>query len=1020
MVVGNENNVKLLLPGFRYYHSADKDFFFGRDEDISILRKKLVSGNFLTLLGETATGKSSLVNCGILHSLENLFGSKKIYPVVLESMRDPFESLADALRIFIQRQHRETAELENEGILKILRGSSSGFLNILDRIIQPGEKILFVFDHFEEVYCCEGNRPSAEAERERIHFLNALLDLITNNRPNIILLLVLDSNYISSLQEVSQLGELVIQNSYLLRKVTYEQLFRIIQAMNKIGDLELQESQIGELARKWKDKKHPLPLLQYAFRFLSGKSGELKRKNLTEHLSVEEELATLLSIELNAKYLSLNPKKRTVCEKIFKSLFVRNNKDGYCLAELTINELAGIADVPAGVVMDVIGAFAEIRPQIFSFSEEKEWSDTTRVSLSHVLVFSLWDRYGEWLKEEVESIQSYLKLSRVSELYQQGRGGLLTGLDLAWMQEWRNRNKPVFAWARRFNPAFQRAMIYLDLSARAAEKGKVQKSKKGKISFPRIKTPYLITGSIVVVIALLIMVLSGGNPSDEPEPVRTENRPQSPSRSGSVTGTEPALSRDNIIPEESQPEDSNFRTMSSPPVQVDRQDRTIPPPVTGETYRMQDISVVETRKVEPEEVVESGVSDGVIREKNAPEDFEKTSEDLIRASLRTENKELRSLLVYQAYLFREKTGGVDWDPRMYSAMMDALELLDVPVERIFGLHQKPVNDLFLRMGTPLLYSAGSDGKVYEWNVNVPGTSPRLLMNRSSIYELVAVSGDGMWLAAATFQGRIHVLNLKSGSRNVIELSGHEGSIKSLMFNPDNNRIISTGTDRKLRIWNILTGNYTELSNPYGIILDVGFSGDSRYLAGCTRDGRVLRWDTEGDSDSEPVVLFEDRVNSFYSLEFGKNGNILCVGDLNGMVHILDFSSGRRIAQVKNHNARVLDIAFNTAGDRVASASMDGSITVMRTGYWNDEKIMIRGERGFVLSLAFFPNSDQLLWCNSGTSEIIASPINLEELADRFCHALSRNLTREEWTRFIGTTIEYQLTCPSLGDNMQTH
>ena len=55
--------------------------------------------------------------------------------------------------------------------------------------------------------------------------------------------------------------------------------------------------------------------------------------------------------------------------------------------------------------------------------------------------------------EEDESIRMYLKLSKASAVYQQGKGVLLESAELQKAIDWKRQHNPTPAWGIQFNPA---------------------------------------------------------------------------------------------------------------------------------------------------------------------------------------------------------------------------------------------------------------------------------------------------------------------------------------------------------------------------------------------------------------------------------------------------------------------------------------------------------------------------------------------------------------------------------------
>ncbi|GAG89757.1 unnamed protein product, partial [marine sediment metagenome] len=68
------------------------------------------------------------------------------------------------------------------------------------------------------------------------------------------------------------------------------------------------------------------------------------------------------------------------------------------------------------------------------------------------------------MDEEAESIKMYTQLSEASAMYQQGRAELLKPPELQIALNWRESQKPTPSWGVQYNPAFERAMVFLSTS----------------------------------------------------------------------------------------------------------------------------------------------------------------------------------------------------------------------------------------------------------------------------------------------------------------------------------------------------------------------------------------------------------------------------------------------------------------------------------------------------------------------------------------------------------------------------
>jgi ABC-type phosphate transport system ATPase subunit len=59
------NMVKSPFKFLDSYTISDRDIFFGRDQEITDLYRKVFESKILLVYGVSGTGKSSLINCGL-------------------------------------------------------------------------------------------------------------------------------------------------------------------------------------------------------------------------------------------------------------------------------------------------------------------------------------------------------------------------------------------------------------------------------------------------------------------------------------------------------------------------------------------------------------------------------------------------------------------------------------------------------------------------------------------------------------------------------------------------------------------------------------------------------------------------------------------------------------------------------------------------------------------------------------------------------------------------------------------
>jgi len=66
------------LVGLRSYRKEESEIFYGREKEVEGLLQILQKDKLVTLIGAPGTGKSSLVNAGLIPRLEKVFWLKPV------------------------------------------------------------------------------------------------------------------------------------------------------------------------------------------------------------------------------------------------------------------------------------------------------------------------------------------------------------------------------------------------------------------------------------------------------------------------------------------------------------------------------------------------------------------------------------------------------------------------------------------------------------------------------------------------------------------------------------------------------------------------------------------------------------------------------------------------------------------------------------------------------------------------------------------------------------------------------
>jgi WD40 repeat protein len=163
-----------------------------------------------------------------------------------------------------------------------------------------------------------------------------------------------------------------------------------------------------------------------------------------------------------------------------------------------------------------------------------------------------------------------------------------------------------------------------------------------------------------------------------------------------------------------------------------------------------------------------------------------------------------------------------------------------------------------------------------------------------------------------------------------------------------------------------------------------------------------------------------------TVRFKPNENTLAVGYLDGYVELWDISSRKRISEIKAHTAVVNDIRFNKTNgiSQMATASSDKTLKIWDTSDLTTPPINFNDDVDFVLVIGFSPDGQLIV---SGTygengpvNNLVSRPTYVDLLAQDVCSSLTRNLTQDEWSTYVGKDVAYEKTCSDKEYNIKVN
>jgi WD40 repeat protein len=313
----------------------------------------------------------------------------------------------------------------------------------------------------------------------------------------------------------------------------------------------------------------------------------------------------------------------------------------------------------------------------------------------------------------------------------------------------------------------------------------------------------------------------------------------------------------------------------------------------------------------------------------------------------------------------------------------------------------------------LFFTTGNEGKIYRGDYITQSVSG-IVSEKEYPNRVLALSKDEQYLVNGTDSTRIEIYNLKNPNSKPTLVAGHRGFINDIKFLPDNSGFVSASGDKTLRFTNHLNGQSKQLISLPFELKAIDISADGNFLAGVSSSGKLILMNIKTNTYSD---IRDESPNRVLSVAFHPTKNLIAFGvemakEKKGTVKIYDLDSKRIIKELSGHKAGISDLEFSPDGQLLASAGLDSKLQMWVVEHVNDLPIEMENNNGYVWDIAFSKDSNYLL-AASNNGEIRVWPTDPKMLAEKICPSLSRNMTQEEWSIYVGGTIPYESTCITL-------
>ncbi|HUV00459.1 MAG TPA: hypothetical protein VMW32_05820 [Bacteroidales bacterium] len=1003
------------FPGLRPFTPDESDLFFGRERESEEILEKLINNRFIAVIGASGSGKSSLIHCGLMPKVRKLAtrGAAAWKIISFRPGIDPFENLADELVEKILLPEKKKAEKDT--ILSLLKENPDGIAELFKAFsIKTSEKLLIFVDQFEELF-----RYGSEATPDRgtSGFVNLLINTLTRDNRNIFIVVAMRSDLIAECAHYKGFTQLINSSNFLVPRMSAENYREVIEGPVEYAGAKIDPGLVNTILEDISDQADQLPVLQHALMRTWTLWQELDEPsrpiNHTDYSSIGT-MTEAMSRHANEVYEQLSPEGEEICVKLFKTITGKSSDNRGIRRPATILTIRSAIHCTKEELTGVIDKFRDPSVSFITPRNTIPLNDDSVIDLSHESLIHLWDRLKGWVDEEAAAVQMYIRLSEASAMYQQGKAPLLKQPDLQLALNWREQQKPTLSWAQRYNPAFERAMVYLRSSEKEFLEAEERKARLHKLRLRRTRILTSVLGGVALLTALFMIFAIAGKFASDSRRKEAERQKAEASAEKLVAEEYAAHVLKRSVEADAILDMTAAREMEARRLLEDSENqRYQAEKEAAEARQIRNVTMKQFDSVLQARISSDMDLKVALEQKNEThrQRMISVAKSMSLRSLQMQGqKDLQTLLSYQAYLFNQKNRGLKNDPDIYHGLYNVARIYGNTNYKSFKGHDSEIKKIAFVPGKREFFTSGSDGKVFKWNLDSKEQSLQVVYSGSEIIDVMAVSPDASWLALGGQNAGIRMVPVK-GNETGYELKGHTGSIKSLVFSYDGDYLYSAALDGKVLKWDLSVRTSKDISTDMMQITSIDLSSNGKYLAGVSNEGRAMVWNPEESADRFRI---ESAGRIIKTLKFKPDDDLLAVGYTDGNVELWDIAGKKRISEIRAHAAEVNDIRFNTRLLQMATTGNDGTLKLWDTQDLTNLPISFNDNQGLVITMEFSPDGQMII---SGTSEgpdnLIGRPTYADLLAGEVCGFVTRNFTNEEWLSYVGRDIEYEKTCADL-------
>lgn len=1026
------------FPGLRPFKIEESHLFFGREGQSDEVLLKLSKSRFVGVIGPSGSGKSSFIYCGVMPILYGGFltdSSPDWEVVVTRPGAGPIDNLAEALlknSTEYQQADSEEKKIKRTIFSTLLKSSSLGLVEAIEQNRRKQDvNYLILVDQFEELFRFKDSH-DANSVNETLAFVNLLIEAVNYPDAPIYVAITMRSDFIGDCAQFPELTRKINDSHYLIPQLTRDQKRRAVEGPVAVGGAKITPRLTQQLLNDLGDNPDQLPILQHALMrtwsyWTKYKDYEDEPVDL-KHYEAIGTMAEALSMHANEAHDELTEDQKRICEILFKAITEKRGENFGIRRPTRLNEIAAIADVSEEDVAAVIEKFREQGRSLLTPAHGTPLTGKSMIDISHESLMRIWVRLKNWVDDEADAVQMYTRLAEAAAMYQVGKAGLWRPPDLQLALNWQAKHKPTLVWGQRYNPAFERTMIFLEYSKKEWETEQRIKELEQKRKLQRARIVALVLASATIIsLIFLVFAFVQKAAADEARVLADLNAQEALKQKTAAVKSAKEANRQKNEAEKQRQEAERQKDLAKENAKQANEQRTLAEKQKLRAEESESKAKIEEKKaLEAKALAQKKEAEATVeRAKAEQRQYIATAKAMALKSVEIPDKELQALLAQQAYKFNKEHDGYKYDDAIYNGLHEALEKYNHPLTLNLQGHDKgSASALAIHTQSKKLYSGGSDGRILRWTYTGDKWNMEVLVGPRIEYQVysIAINDAGTLLAAGGMafgdvnNNYIELYDLKDMSAPPKKIMGYVYDIDNLHFAENGKGLYARdNSGHSIKFSDLNTSR--EIIKSTVKINSITINSGGTLMAGAGNDGSLFLWDLKNNY-AEKIIYKNNK--GLTAVGFIRDGKTIVIGDLNGLVKMVTLDGSLKGVPLSGHTSGIEQIVFNHSGTFMATASNDKTVRLWNLKDLKKQPMVLSGHADWVRTAVYSADDEQLLAGMNSNAEksqetIHAWPTKIETMSEILCQYLKRNLTEDEWATYVDVELKYETTCSPAND-----